>query len=310
MTQYKKIIVVACAGFFGGCAAAVPPELANARRAYQNASAGPAAQLVPAELHKAHEALGQAEAAFASDPYAYHTLDLAYVAERKSQMAQALAATAADSASKSKSNADFQTTQAGIVEQTKSDLTQSRADLANAEQNAARSRADLAASERVGQKTAEQLAAEKLGRADAEHRASDAQAALAKLAAIKQEDRGLVITLSGSVLFPSDQATLLPEARTRLDQVSEALMATRERNAVVEGHTDSRGSESHNLDLSQRRAESVRGYLVSRGYPADLIQAYGIGKGRPIADNNSAEGRANNRRVEIIISRDNKAAKL
>jgi outer membrane protein OmpA-like peptidoglycan-associated protein len=92
-----------------------------------------------------------------------------------------------------------------------------------------------------------------------------------------------------------------PTAQTRLDQVAEALLATRERLLVVEGHTDSRGSDSYNLDLSQRRAEAVRSYLVSRGYASERIAARGIGKERPVADNESPEGRANNRRVEIII---------
>lgn len=127
------------------------------------------------------------------------------------------------------------------------------------------------------------------------------QESLARLAAVKEEQRGLVITLSGSVLFPSDQATLLPEAQTRLGQVSAALLATKERNIVVEGHTDSRGSENHNIDLSQRRADAVRSYLVSQGYESDRIQAHGMGKSRPVANNGNAEGRANNRRVEIVV---------
>ena len=114
----------------------------------------------------------------------------------------------------------------------------------------------------------------------------------------------MVITLSGSVLFASNQSALLPEARSRLDQVSDVLLSTRERHIMVEGHTDSQGSNSYNMDLSQRRADSVRNYIVQRGYEADLIKARGLGEGNPIADNGSAEGRANNRRVEIIIERD------
>ena len=78
-------------------------------------------------------------------------------------------------------------------------------------------------------------------------------------------------------------------------------MSTKERTVQVEGYTDSRGKDEHNLDLSQRRAEAVRRYLVSRGYPDDKIQAKGLGKERPVADNGNAEGRANNRRVEIVI---------
>jgi outer membrane protein OmpA-like peptidoglycan-associated protein len=71
---------------------------------------------------------------------------------------------------------------------------------------------------------------------------------------------------------------------------------------VVEGYTDSQGSVASNQDLSQRRAQSVRDYLVSRGIAGDRITGQGFGPGRPIADNASAEGRANNRRVEIVVT--------
>lgn len=70
---------------------------------------------------------------------------------------------------------------------------------------------------------------------------------------------------------------------------------------VVEGHTDSQGSAASNQDLSQRRAQSVRDYLVSRGIAGDRVTSQGFGPTRAIADNASAEGRANNRRVEIVV---------
>jgi outer membrane protein OmpA-like peptidoglycan-associated protein len=124
---------------------------------------------------------------------------------------------------------------------------------------------------------------------------------MVNLAAVREEARGSVIALSGSVLFASNKAMLLPAAQAQLDHVVEALMEDKERSLIVEGHTDSQGNSDYNLDLSQRRAEAVRTYLVSHDYPADLIQARGIGKVSPIADNASPEGRANNRRVEIII---------
>ena len=73
--------------------------------------------------------------------------------------------------------------------------------------------------------------------------------------------------------------------------------------ARLQGYTDSRGSSSRNLDLSQRRAEAVRSYLVSRGVPSDRIVAKGMGPDRPVADNTSAEGRAQNRRVEIVVAK-------
>lgn len=113
----------------------------------------------------------------------------------------------------------------------------------------------------------------------------------------------MVITLSGSVLFRTDEAILLPSAQARLDQVANALLAQPTRTLVIEGHTDSRGDDGHNLELSQRRAEAVRSFLVSKGYAASRIQASGVGEVRPIADNGTQEGMANNRRVEIVVQK-------
>jgi outer membrane protein OmpA-like peptidoglycan-associated protein len=256
------LIIVTFVALFVGCATAPPNELVNARSAYQLASEGPAAQLVPAELHKAHEALVVAEQSFLKEPDSHKTKDLAYVAQRKSEQAGALGAMAANKASKDNANADFQKQQTEIVKQGKQDLS------------------------------------------DSEKRTADAVAALATLAAVREEERGLVVTLSGSVLFRSAKSTLLPSAKVKLDQVATALLSIRARNLIVEGNTDSQGSESYNQGLSQRRADAVRDYLVQKGYPADRIQARGMGKGSPIADNASPEGRANNRRVEIVIERE------
>jgi outer membrane protein OmpA-like peptidoglycan-associated protein len=141
-------------------------------------------------------------------------------------------------------------------------------------------------------------------RANAEQRAADAQAALAKLATVKEEPRGTVITLTGGEIFASNREVLLPEARTRLEQVVEVLLTNRKRTLTVEGHTDSLGSPSHNLDLSQRRAEAVRRYITGRGYQGSLIAAQGFGMGSPVADNATADGRASNRRIEIVIARE------
>jgi len=283
-------VVVACAGLFGACATTVPKDLVNARTAYRNAAEGVTAQVAPAELHIANLALSRAEQSFLDDPESYQTRDLSYVAWRKVQLADATAMITIQKESQAQSKDDYQATQGQIIANTKQDLSQTNTALAE--------------SEHSGAVTAVQLSAEKSARIAADKRAADAMAALAKLAAVKEEPRGLVITLSGSVLFASNQSTLLPEARTRLDQVAAVLLTTRERHLVVEGHTDSQGTDSHNMDLSQRRADSVRDYLVQKDYGADLIQSNGMGEGRPVADNANAEGRANNRRVEIIIERD------
>ena len=139
---------------------------------------------------------------------------------------------------------------------------------------------------------------------DSEKRAADALAELARIAAVREEERGLVVTLSGSILFQSAKSNLLSSAQVKLDQVAHALLAVRARNLIVEGHTDSQGSDSYNQGLSERRADTVRDYLVQSGYPGERIQSRGMGEGSSIADNASPEGRANNRRVEIIIERE------
>jgi outer membrane protein OmpA-like peptidoglycan-associated protein len=294
MKTSNFLIAVICTGALSACATTVPIELVDAREAYRRASVGTAGQAAPAELHVANVALAEAEQSFQNDPDSYRTRDLAYIAQRKAQLAEATASIAIQKQKEAQAKNDFQATQGKVVAKTKQDLNQTRS--------------ALAASERNGEATAEKLSTEQEARAAAEKRAADAQAALAKLAAVKEEPRGMVITLSGSVLFASNRAVLLPEARTRLDQVAEVLLTTRERHLTVEGYTDSQGSVNYNLDLSQRRADAVRSYLVERGYQGDLIQAHGFGKDSPVADNGSAEGRANNRRVEIVIQHEPRAS--
>jgi Outer membrane protein and related peptidoglycan-associated (lipo)proteins len=300
MKTKQFLIIFTLAVFFAGCATMPPNELVNARSAYRIASEGPAAQLAPVELHKAQEALNLAEQSFLKESDSYKTKDLAYTAQRKAEKAGAVGALAADKASKDKANADFQKKQTEIVKQGKQDLSDS-------EKQTAAARAELdkrAAVEEVKDKAnAEIVEQGKQNLRDSEQRTADARAELARLAVVKEEKRGLVVTLSGGVLFQSAKSTLLSSAQVKLDQVAKALLAVRARNLIVEGHTDSQGSESYNQGLSQRRADTVRDYLVQRGYPADRIQARGMGEGSPIADNASPEGRANNRRVEIVIER-------
>jgi outer membrane protein OmpA-like peptidoglycan-associated protein len=209
---------------------------------------------------------------------------------RKAELAAALGVMAADKASKDKANADFLKKQTEIVKQGKEDLIES---------------------EKQGkQALMDSELQSKQALLDSEKRTSDALAALAAIAAVKEEERGVVVTLSGGVLFKSAQSTLLPSAQVKLDQVATALLEiTPTRDLIVEGHTDSRGSESYNQGLSQRRADAVRDYLVQKGYPADRIQTRGMGEGSPIASNTSPEGRANNRRVEIVVERVSAASK-
>jgi outer membrane protein OmpA-like peptidoglycan-associated protein len=143
---------------------------------------------------------------------------------------------------------------------------------------------------------------ERARRQDAEKRAAQAASDLAKFATVKQSPRGLVITLSGSILFTTAKWDLLPSAQMKLNDVATALIKEDPLSQiVVEGYTDSQGGAAFNQELSLHRAQSVRDYLVTRGIASDRISARGLGLTNPIGDNKSPEGRANNRRVEIVV---------
>jgi outer membrane protein OmpA-like peptidoglycan-associated protein len=108
--------------------------------------------------------------------------------------------------------------------------------------------------------------------------------------------------LPGEVLFATGKSELTAVAQQKLTLIAGTLAPqAEEHDIVVEGHTDSRGSRDFNMQLSQERAQSVMNYLVSRGVQAESITAMGIGPDRPLADNNSRDGRQQNRRVEIIV---------
>lgn len=116
----------------------------------------------------------------------------------------------------------------------------------------------------------------------------------------KRTDRGLVLTL-GDVLFDVNKSTLKPGAMPTMDRLSNFLKEGDNRAVVIEGHTDSTGPEEYNMELSRMRAEAVRTALIDRGVRGEQIRATGKGETTPVASNDNAAGRQQNRRVEIII---------
>lgn len=123
---------------------------------------------------------------------------------------------------------------------------------------------------------------------------------LAQDLAAQHTDRGLVLTL-GDVLFDYNRASLKPGAQQHLYRLVTFLQEHPEQTVMIEGHTDSRGSESYNLDLSERRARAVQDFLTSNGISPERIVSRGLGEAYPLASNDTVAGRQQNRRIEIVL---------
>jgi outer membrane protein OmpA-like peptidoglycan-associated protein len=273
--------LMAAQGLMACGAAVAPQELHNARHAYNQASQGPAAQLAPAQLDTARQGLERANMAFGSGADEAVVRDLAYVAER--QVAIAVSAAGLEQANRN-------------IAKYEKDQDELRRKLQNATQTELqRMKKELEEQKKV-------VATEREARLAAERSAAAALKSLDEIARVKEESRGIVITLSGAVLFATGEHSLLPIAKEKLREVAQALLEQGDSTILVEGHTDSRGSADKNQELSLLRAQEVRGYLVSQGIPTNSIQAAGLGEERPLASNDTAEGRANNRRVEIVVN--------
>jgi outer membrane protein OmpA-like peptidoglycan-associated protein len=130
--------------------------------------------------------------------------------------------------------------------------------------------------------------------------AEKARQELAELQA-KQTERGMVLTL-GDVLFDTAASTLKPGAGTVLDRVASFLKENEGTKVLIEGHTDSRGSDQYNEELSQRRALAVADALAFRGIDRGRVEAVGRGEALPVASNDTAAGQQQNRRVELVFS--------
>jgi outer membrane protein OmpA-like peptidoglycan-associated protein len=283
------VAVATCALSLIACAASLPPpDLVNARTAYDRAASGPSKQSNPADVHVAKKQLAVAEAEFRNNGDTPAARDQAYLALRKAELAEVIARTRSSEIGADGVEASMHADQGRAVARTAAEL--------------ARTRNELAVQGAEASATREALEEERVRREKAEADAAQARADLAKFASVKQEARGMVITLSGGVLFESGKSALLPSAQLKLNDVAKSLIQEDpDSKIVIEGHTDSQGAADFNQTLSQQRAQAVRDYLVSRGIASDRVTAQGFGFSRSIADNKSAEGRANNRRVEIVV---------
>ncbi|OJY15765.1 MAG: hypothetical protein BGO98_24140 [Myxococcales bacterium 68-20] len=268
------VAIAAIAALVGACGPTRPPnQLVDARVAYQQALTNPAAPMAPGDLFEARQALDDAERAF-SDGEIDKAKNLAYIAHRKAVTAQAKAETARAIEAKRVAVVDFQRFRDMQVAASREQLERAKGALS------------IAQAEAEAQRQAREAAEAKVKEIEGVH--------------ARKSDKGLILTISGSVLFPSGKSELLPSAKERLSEVARALKDDK-RSLLVVGHTDTQGSPESNERLSDARANAVRLYLVREGIDDDRIRSEGMGETLPVAENTTPEGRANNRRVEIIL---------
>lgn len=271
------------------CASTAPTaQLRDARESYQDARTSEASTLTPDKLYEAKIALDRAEEAHQDDPGSYREQSLAYVAQRQAELAMAHGRIAKARMEERNAGVQFTELQAKLLDQSK--------------QQVASAERQIAAKDTALQANEQKLADERNARGAAEERARAALKSLQDVAKVKEDARGTVITLDGSVLFASGQTTLLAIAEKTLADVAKVLKDLDPGSAVnIVGYTDSVGSNDNNQRLSEARAQSVRTFLISQGVEAAKLVAIGRGEEQPIASNDTAEGRANNRRVELVI---------
>jgi len=312
-----------------------PRELFEARNALRIAHLVAADKYAPTILAKADEQLREAESAYrgkqdkksidAAAREAAQTAEEARVMAVKQQAeeeAQAQAAAEkkaadertakaraeADAQSKARADADAARAQAEIA---KAEAQKAAAEAARQKQEAEQAKAEALAQQQAlaaeADKARQAAVQSDQLRQQAEKEKQDLRARLLQqlntVLATRDTARGLIANMS-DVLFKSGSFELLGGARERLAKVSGIVLAYPSLHLSVEGHTDSIGTDDYNQQLSEKRAQAVREYLVQQGISSDAISASGFGKTAPVASNDTPDGRKQNRRVELVLSGD------
>ena len=339
MTNYRILpLTLIAAAVLAGCSS-LPANnslLDEARADYGNAQASPkVTSLAAGELKQAGNTLDRANAAWSKDEDEKLVNHLAYVTKQEvaiaretadqkaAELSMTTAAAQRDAvrleartreAESAQRDAQYSQRQAEASQRSaelsrrESDASQRSAELSRRESDAARMNAEAAQRQAGAERQAANVAL--LNAQDARQQTEEAQRRSRQLEAqlvameARKTDRGMVVTL-GDVLFDTDEAQLKAGGVRNVQKLADFFKEYPQRNVMIEGFTDSTGSNDHNQRLSDRRADSVRTALLGMGMNSERITWRGYGESYPVAGNDTAAGRQLNRRVELVVSDDN-----
>jgi outer membrane protein OmpA-like peptidoglycan-associated protein len=295
-----------------------PLEIYEAENAVQIAQAGGAEKYAPDTLKTAQTALDNAEAMDARHKDRKEEITFAREAVQSAEDARIITIRKIkeeDEAAERKARQDAEQAAKDAQAQQQKEAAQRAQAEAAAEEAKARAEAARADREKAEAEAAQAAAQAKAAQEQAQTAQQQAQAAqqreqqereqlrnqLNQVLQTRETARGLIVNMS-DVLFAFNKYNLKPEAREKLAKVSGILLAHPDLKIQVEGYTDNIGSDEYNQKLSEERAGAVRDYLVSQAVPQEDVTSQGFGKTNPVADNSTSSGRAQNRRVELVVS--------
>jgi outer membrane protein OmpA-like peptidoglycan-associated protein len=280
LSDALKLALAMLVVLLASCATTPQPngQLEQARAEVQEFSQNPEAEsAAPEQLRAAHDDLQRAQAAFDNRASPEEVSYLAYLAQRQAEIGTARIAEAHAQQQLAQGNVRRQHI---LLEARTREAQEARAQAANATAQAQNATQQAQEAQMELQKERQQLA--------------DLNA--------RQTARGLELTLASDLLFDTGGASLKPGAELALNRLSDFLNANPQARIIVEGYTDSQGSEAYNQELSERRAQAVAASLEAKGVSNDRIQVVGRGKNFPVATNSTSAGRQQNRRVDIVLS--------
>lgn len=302
-TAVASVLLIACT------ARQIQPEAVNNARSKLTMlqSNQPLASQAPVAIKEAEDAVRAAEASKGDKEKSAH---LMYIAERKVDTAQSLAESrllveqrTTLSQQRESARLDSRTKEVAIArsnaDSARIETLAAQQEVERARSNAESSRLKTLAAQQESANAQRESANAQQESANEQQKAADLQRQIAELNA-KPTERGLVVTL-GDVLFDTGKAELKSGAATNLAKLAAFLNQHKDRSVMIEGHTDTVGNADYNLGLSQRRADSVKVWLMKQGINSDRLVTAGKGEISPVSGNDSASGRQLNRRVEVII---------